>query len=129
MARAIGIGGIFIKGQDQEGLRKWYADLLGLELQPWGGALMFPQDMVDHPGSATVFNVFEPSTDYMDPSTEKVMINFAVDDLDGILARANEMGIEVNELPEQFNGRFAHLMDPEGTKIELWQPKPFQPQD
>ena len=72
-----------------------------------------------------MFSAFETDTTYFAPSTKDFMINLAVDDLDGILASCAEHGVEANVLPDEPNGRFAHILDPEGTKIELWQPKPM----
>ena len=66
------------------------------------------------------------STDYLAPSTNEFMLNLVVDDLDGMLARAKTHGVEpVKMFPEEMNGRFAHILDPEGHKIELWEPKPM----
>jgi predicted enzyme related to lactoylglutathione lyase len=72
-----------------------------------------------------VFSPFEADTTYFAPSTKDFMINLAVDDLDGILARCAQQGVEASVFPDQPNGRFAHILDPEGTKIELWQPRPM----
>ena len=125
MARVLGIGGIFFKARDSGALNAWYRDVLGLDLQDWGGALIMPDAMAAHPGAATVFSAFKADTTYFEPSTKDFMINFAVDDLDGILARAAQHGVEAKVLPDEPNGRFAHIVDPEGAKIELWQPKPM----
>ena len=72
-----------------------------------------------------MFSPFEADTTYFAPSTKDFMINLAVDDLDGILASCAKHGVEANVLPDEPNGRFAHILDPEGTTIELWQPKPM----
>jgi predicted enzyme related to lactoylglutathione lyase len=125
MARVLGIGGIFFKSKDPAGLLNWYRDVIGLELQDWGGVLLFPQAMADHPGAATVFSPFKQDTKYFEPSTKDFMINFAVDDLEGVLASCARHGVEAKVMPDEPNGRFAHIMDPEGTRIELWQPKPM----
>lgn len=125
MARVLGIGGIFFKARDPEAQRAWYRDALGIEMQDWGGAVLMPEGMANHPGAATVFSPFKADTTYFEPSTKEFMINFAVDDLDGVLARLKARGVEAKVLPDEPNGRFAHLVDPEGTKIELWEPKPM----
>lgn len=128
MAKVLGVGGIFFKAQDQDALVKWYRDVLGLEMLDWGGAVFTPEAMAAHPGAGTVFSPFASDTDYMEPSTKPFMINLAVDDLDGVLARCAEHGVlPLKTFPDDFNGRFAHIMDPEGTKIELWQPRPMDP--
>ena len=128
MARVLGVGGIFFKAQDHAALVGWYRDVLGLNMMDWGGAFLTPEAMAAHPGAGTVFSPFQADTDYMLPSTKEFMINLAVDDLDGVLARCAEHGVTPLKLfADEFNGRFAHIMDPEGTKIELWQPRPVDP--
>lgn len=125
MARVIGVGGIFFKSKDTKALTQWYADVLGMPLQDWGGILLLPETMSAHPGAATVFAPFKHDTTYFEPSTKDFMINLAVDDLDGILANCAKHGVEAKVLPEEPNGKFAHISDPEGTRIELWEPKPM----
>jgi predicted enzyme related to lactoylglutathione lyase len=125
MARVLGVGGIFFKSKDPAALLRWYNEVIGLELQDWGGVLLFPEAMAAHPGAATVFSPFKQDTTYFAPSTKDFMINFAVDDLEGILASCAKHGVEAKVLPDEPNGRFAHISDPEGTRIELWQPKPM----
>jgi predicted enzyme related to lactoylglutathione lyase len=126
MARVIGIGGLFFKATDPASLADWYREVLGIEVLPWGGAVFTPEPMAARPGSGTVWSPFPAHTDYFAPSTREFMVNLAVDDLDGIVARCAEHGVEVTVMPdEQPNGRFAHLVDPEGTKLELWEPKPM----
>ena len=125
MARVLGIGGVFFKSRDPGALTAWYRDVIGLELEDWGGVVFRPEAMAGHPGAATVLSAFEAESTYFEPSTRDFMINLAVDDLDGILASCAAHGVDVKVLPDEPNGRFAHLLDPEGTKIELWQPKPM----
>lgn len=121
----LGIGGLFFKAKDPAALLQWYKDVIGLELQSWGGVVIRPEAMAAHPGAATVFSPFKQDTTYFAPSTKDFMINFAVDDLDAILASCAKHGVEAKILPEEPNGKFAHISDPEGTRIELWQPKPM----
>ena len=125
MASVLGIGGVFFKSRDPRALSAWYRDVIGLELEEWGGIVFRPDAMAGHPGAATVFSAFEEETTYFAPSTRDFMLNLAVDDLDGILASCAAHGVEATVLPDEPNGRFAHILDPEGTKIELWQPKPM----
>jgi predicted enzyme related to lactoylglutathione lyase len=125
MAKVIGVGGVFFKSKDPQALLQWYRDVIGLELQPWGGVVLRPQAMADHPGAATVFAPFKEDTTYFQPSTRDFMINLAVDDLDGVLASCAKHGVEASVMDDQPNGRFAHIMDPEGVRIELWQPRPM----
>ncbi|HXX60927.1 MAG TPA: VOC family protein [Candidatus Sulfotelmatobacter sp.] len=122
MARVLGVGGVFFKAKDPTALADWYRDVLGLDMQDWGGAFFTPDGMAAHPGAGTVFSPFAADTDYFAPSTREFMINLAVDDLDGLLARCAKHGLEAEVSADDSNGRFAHILDPEGTKIELWQP-------
>ncbi|MCC6536297.1 MAG: VOC family protein [Bryobacterales bacterium] len=123
MAKVIGVGGVFIKSPDPAALREWYQKVLGFEMEPWGGAVFPPGPAAAVPGAGTVWCPFKPSTTYFAPSTREVMVNFMVDDMDAMLERCRANGVEVKEAEPQ-NGRFAHLMDPDGTRIELWEPKP-----
>ena len=117
-----GIGGIFFKAKDPKALAAWYRDVLGLPLEAWGGA-MLRYDAPKHP-PLLVWNAFPASTSYFAPSTSEFMINYAVDDMDAFLARLREKGVTILKLgDDDSNGRFAWLLDPEGNKIELWEPK------
>ena len=126
MAKVLGIGGLFFKVENPDALRAWYAQVLGIEWHDWGGAWLPSADFAAHPGSGTVLNPMSADSDYIAPSTREFMFNLVVDDLDGMLARCKQHGVEPIKLfPEEFNGRFAHILDPEGRKIELWEPKPI----
>jgi catechol 2,3-dioxygenase-like lactoylglutathione lyase family enzyme len=120
MARVTGIGGIFFKSSNPASLRAWYRDTLGIKLESWGGAAL-PYDDPDHP-PALIWSPFPQSTDYMAPSTKEFMINYAVDDLDGFLAMLKTKGVEPLKRDGDANGLFAWIMDPEGNKLELWEP-------
>jgi predicted enzyme related to lactoylglutathione lyase len=126
MAKVIGLGGLFFKSAKGDEVREWYGRVLGIDFESWGGALFLPETAAAHPGAGTVFSPFGADTDYFAPSDKEFMFNLMVDDLDGMLARCAEHGVEpVKTFPDEANGRFAHIMDPEGRKIELWQPKPM----
>jgi predicted enzyme related to lactoylglutathione lyase len=125
MAKVIGLGGLFFKSANPDTLRTWYSDVLGLEFADWGGLIFEPAEAAAHPGAGTVFSPFAASTDYFAPSENDFMFNLMVDDLEGVLARAAAHGVTpVKRDPDEYNGPFAHLIDPEGRKIELWQPRP-----
>ena len=117
-----GIGGVFIKAKDPKALVAWYRDVLGMPTQAWGGAAL-RYDAPGHPPAAG-WAAFAASSSYFAPSTSEFMINYAVDDLDALLARLQAKNVPVlKRTDDDANGRFAWILDPEGHKIELWEPK------
>ena len=121
--RITGVGGVFIKSKDPKALAAWYRDVLGIPLQPWGGA-MLSYDAPGHP-PFVVLSPFAETDHYFDPSTREVMLNFGVDDMDAFIRRIEAKGVHVLKRDDSDpSGRFAWVLDPDGTKIELWQPKP-----
>jgi predicted enzyme related to lactoylglutathione lyase len=126
MAKIIGVGGIFFKSADPAATREWYASVLGIPMESWG-AVFTPDAAAAHPGAATVFAPFASDTGYFAPSDAPFMVNLMVDDLDAILSQcANHNVTPIAPILDEENGRFAHIMDPDGVKIELWQPKPME---
>lgn len=122
MARVIGIGGVFFKSSDVPALREWYRRVLGIVITD--GCAFAPEQMSACPGALTVLSPFDSSNDYFAPSSHEFMINFAVDDLERILARCKAEGVApLCTFDEEPNGRFAHILDLEGRKIELWEPR------
>ncbi len=120
--RITGVGGIFFKSPNPKALMAWYRDVLGIKLESWGGAKL-SYDAPGHP-PVVVVNAFAQTTDYMDPSKRDYMINFAVDDLPAFLDRLKAKGVDVLKRDDSDpNGSFAWIVDPDGTKIELWGPK------
>ena len=120
MARVIGLGGIFFKARDPDALRDWYREHLGLDVGDWGG-VAFGEDPA-RPGFAS-WSPFEYDTTYFLPSDKPWMLNFRVDDLDALLAQLRAAGQPVDErVKESEWGKFGWVMDPEGTRIELWEP-------
>jgi predicted enzyme related to lactoylglutathione lyase len=119
--RITGIGGVFFKSKDPKALAAWYRDVMGIKVEDWGGATL-PYDAPDHP-PVVVWSPFPAATDYMAPSTREFMVNFAVDDLDAFAAKLAAKGVTVHRQSADENGTFAWILDPDGTKIELWQPK------
>ncbi len=117
-----GVGGVFVKSKDPKALAHWYREVLGLEVASWGGAAL-PFDAPGHPPKVS-WTAFADSSDYLSPSTREFMINFAVDDMDAIIARVTAKGVPILKRDDtDAFGRFAWIQDPDGTKIELWQPK------
>ena len=120
--RITGVGGIFFKAKDPKTLAAWYRDVLGLPLEAWGGVAL-RYDAPKHP-PALIWNAFPASTSYFAPSTDAFMIDYAVDDMDASLTRLRAKGVEILKRDDNDpNGRFAWILDPEGNKIELWEPK------
>jgi len=122
MAKVTGIGGVFFKSVDPDALRCWYRDLMGVEVQPWGGA-QFLFNRRDGKGIGyTVWSPFEANTTYFDPSSKPFMINLRVDDLEGMLTQLRSAGANVIDRREEGeNGKFGYVMDPEGNLLELWE--------
>ena len=120
--RVTGVGGIFFKAKDPKALAAWYSDVLGLPLEAWGGAAL-RYDAPKHP-PALIWSTFPASTSYFAPSTSEFMINYAVDDMEAFLARLSAKKVTIlKRTDDDPNGRFAWILDPEGNKIELWEPK------
>jgi len=125
MAKVTGIGGVFFKStKDNKALAAWYQENLGLRLEDFGGAVLkWPDDKAEDKG-VTVWHVAEKDSDWFSPSQSNFMINYRVEDMDGMLTRLKESGVEIVKGPESHeNGRFAWMLDPDGNKVELWEPK------
>jgi predicted enzyme related to lactoylglutathione lyase len=118
MAKAVGVGGIFLKARDPKALSAWYATHLGIAEE--GGALSF-----DGPESAgmTVFSHFPLDTTYFGEGEQQSMVNFRVDDLDQLLVQLAAAGVRIDPKRDDAPyGRFAWIWDPEGNRVELWEP-------
>jgi predicted enzyme related to lactoylglutathione lyase len=124
--RVIGIGGVFFKSPDHARSREWYAQQLGIEHGNDGA--MFKWRSVPDSGPATdyltIWSIFPSASKYFDPSPAPFMMNYIVDDLDAILAKLAKNGVRIDPKRDDFDyGRFAWIYDPDGNKIELWEPK------
>ena len=121
MAKVIGLGGFFFKARDPKALAEWYAKHLGLEINPYFGGTKFRDD-AQGPG-CIVWRPFKDDTQYFAPSDKPFMINFRVDDLDALLAQLRGAGVQVDaKVDKSEYGAFGWIMDPEGNRLELWQP-------
>jgi predicted enzyme related to lactoylglutathione lyase len=121
-----GIGGVFFKAKDPKALAAWYRDVLGMPVQSWGGAALH-YDARNHPPAAA-WSAFAASSTHFAPSTAPFMVNYTVDDMDAIAARLQAKGVAILERDDSDdNGRFAWVVDPEGNKVELWEPKRAKP--
>lgn len=124
MKRVTGIGGIFFKAKDAPALRAWYKRHLGIDVQAWGGTAFSWADADGTPTTGTtVWSVAADTSDQFAPSTTPFMINYRVDDLYALVAALKEEGCHVLEkIDDSEYGKFAWVIDPEGHKVELWQP-------
>ena len=125
MKRVTGIGGIFFKANDPDKLRNWYRLHLGIECEKESGAI-FKWRKAEDPNSEryTVWSPFPEDTDYFAPSTKPFMINLQVENLDEVLAQLKRVGVDVDPKVESYDyGKFGWIMDPEGNRVELWEPK------
>jgi predicted enzyme related to lactoylglutathione lyase len=119
MTRVTGIGGIFFKARDPVALREWYRTHLGFDIQSWGG-LAF-----DASSGVTVWSIFPETSKHFAPSEAPFMINYRVADLAALLDSLRAEGCAVEDrMDSSEEGRFGWVMDPEGNRIELWEPPP-----
>jgi predicted enzyme related to lactoylglutathione lyase len=125
MGKVTGLGGVFFKARDKAALLAWYRDHLGIDVQSWGGTVFDWRDAADPAKEgSTAWSIFDAKNKKFDPSPAPFMINYRVDDLDAVLATLKAAGADVDPRVEDTDyGRFAWVMDPEGHRIELWQPK------
>ncbi len=124
MQRVTGIGGIFIKAENPEQLREWYRQHLGIAIEDWGGTA-FRWSGPDNPQGVgtTVWSLFAGDSEYFAPSRARFMVNYRVADLHALLAALRAEGCEVDAKVEESEfGKFGWVMDPEGNRVELWQP-------
>lgn len=124
LAKITGIGGVFFKSKgDRAALAAWYQKHLGMQLEDFGGAVLkWPDDRAEDRG-LTVWHLADSDSRWFSPSDSSFMINYRVDSLGEMLAQLSAAGVEIIGGPESHeNGRFAWIMDPDGNKIELWEP-------
>lgn len=128
MKRVTGIGGIFFKARDPVALRAWYQKHLGIDVQDWGGAAFRWTDHDGNPATGTtIWNVSDTGGDNFAPSTSSFMVNYRVADLHALVQALRTEGCNVIEKTEESEyGKFGWVIDPEGNKVELWEPPPGQ---
>jgi predicted enzyme related to lactoylglutathione lyase len=124
MTRVTGIGGIFFKAKDAPALRAWYKQHLGIDVQAWGGTAFDWTDAEGKPTTGmTVWYVVPQESGQFAPSSAPFMINYRVDDLHAVVAALKAEGCNVlDKITDSDDGKFAWVIDPEGNKVELWQP-------
>src|SRR5216684_2377446 len=120
----ITIGGIFFKANDPKKLHQWYEKHLGLKREPDNYSMLHWREADDpEKRGTTVWSLFKKDTKYFDPSQSSFMINYRVENMDALLALLREEGVEIDPKRDDTEyGRFAWIMDPEGNRIELWEP-------
>lgn len=122
MAKVIGLGGVFIKFNDPEKMRVWYRDALGMNTNDYGVLFAFNHQKNSRKGYLQL-GTFESETSYFGDKSQQVMLNFRVDDISGLKNKLEELNTSiVNEIEEYPYGKFLHILDPEGNRIELWEP-------
>ena len=127
MKRVTGIGGIFFKAKDPDKLKAWYRTHLGIESEKWGAVFNWRDDPRSADGS-TAWSIFPEQTKYFEPSTQSFMINFRVANLEELLNQLRAQGVEVDPKSGEDSdfGKFGWVMDPEGNRVELWEPPATQ---
>jgi len=126
MKRVTGIGGIFFTARDPVALRAWYRQHLGIDVQDWGGAALRWVDDEGRPvAGTTVWSVADAANDYFAPGKSSFMVNYRVADLHALLAELRKEGCNVLDRTDDSEfGKFGWVIDPEGNKVELWEPPP-----
>jgi predicted enzyme related to lactoylglutathione lyase len=122
MAKVLGVGGVFFKSKDPKMIAQWYQTWLGFTIDTSFNGTSFQAAAMPETG-CTVWSPFAADTEYFQPSGQAYMINLIVDDLEGALAQVEKGGATLVGQPEEFDyGKFGWFLDPEGNKVELWQP-------
>lgn len=121
--KVTGIGGVFFKSRDPEKLKEWYKTRLGFKTDQYGAGFYWQES--DNPAKKgfTQWSLFKESTEYFKPSEKEFMINYRVENLESLVKELKQQGVTIVDKMETFDyGKFIHIMDPEGNKIELWEP-------
>jgi predicted enzyme related to lactoylglutathione lyase len=123
MKKVTGIGGVFIKAEDPAKQHEWYAKHLGIEYKKGAGAMFHWIDKDSNEPAMTVLNFFKQDTKYFDPSKKECMFNYRVENIEGLMESLKQEGVQIVGGPENTDyGKFGWILDPEGNKIELWEP-------
>ena len=121
--KVTGIGGIFFRSENPQDISKWYGDHLGLAIDNFGSPFEFRNANRPDEINYLRWSPHDVNTDYFDPSTKEFMINYRVQNIEGLVRNLKAQGVTIlDEIAEYDYGKFVHIMDPEGNKIELWEP-------
>jgi len=124
MKKVTGIGGIFFKCKDANKMKEWYKEHLGFDTNAYGVTFEWYDGEDSTKKGSTTWSPFAETTKYFEPSTKEFMINYRVHDLEALVAELKEEGVTIVDNIEHYDyGKFVHIMDIEGNKIELWEPK------
>ncbi len=131
MKKVTGVGGIFFKCKDANKMKEWYGEHLGLVTNEYGSLFEFRNTHKPEEVNYLQWSTFSNDTKYFEPSEKQFMINYRVENLEKLVAELKKEGVEIcDEIASYEYGKFVHIMDPEGNKIELWEPidAPFTPE-
>ncbi len=124
-AKVTGIGGVFFKCKDPKKLKAWYRQHLGMNINAYGATFDWYATPDSTKKSQTQWTPFPEKTTYFAPSTRDFMINYQVDNLDALVSQLRQAGVTiVDTVASHDYGKFVHILDEEGNKLELWEPKP-----
>jgi predicted enzyme related to lactoylglutathione lyase len=124
MKKVTGIGGIFFKSKDPNKMKEWYKTHLGVDTTPYGANFEWRQDEDPTKKGSTAWSPFAETTSYFEPSTKDYMINYRVENLDALVEELKKEGVTIVDKVEDSDfGKFVHILDGEGNKVELWEPK------
>ncbi|TQD36274.1 VOC family protein [Haloflavibacter putidus] len=121
--KVTGLGGIFFFSENPEKIKEWYSQNLGLEVNPYGSTFEFRNANRPDEINYAQWSPFEKGSEYFSPSEKEFMINYRVQNIEGLIEKLKENGVTILDDIESFDyGKFVHIMDAEGNKIELWEP-------
>jgi predicted enzyme related to lactoylglutathione lyase len=124
MNKVTGIGGVFFKCKDPKAVKEWYKTHLGFEISPYGANFEWREDADPNKKGSTAWSPFAETTKYFEPSAKDFMINYRVNNLEALVEQLKADGVTiVDKIEDSDYGKFVHIMDPEGNKVELWEPK------
>lgn len=123
MGKVVGFGGVFFKAKAPHLLSSWYKDNLGVNVLDWGGAV-YPWSGLDkiHKNGVNIWTPFDENTEHFAPSNSNFMFNFVVDNLVELIVDLKAKNFDISEIQTHEQGKFAWILDPEGNKVELWEP-------
>ena len=121
--KVTGIGGIFFRAKDPQRTKEWYGKNLGMAINDYGSSIEFRNAHRPDEINYLQWSPFDENTDYFKPSEKQFMINYRVQNIEGLVEKLRENGVTIVDEIQAFDyGKFIHIMDPEGNKIELWEP-------